>query len=101
MKLNKLLEGVIGKKFNTVLQAQDPEKLSTTWKVNYTPDFTSVVKSYNILIRDYEKALKENKIENDPVLHDVLVKMKGNRAFLHKTLKRKYPNYIEKLSHYS
>jgi hypothetical protein len=98
MKLNKLLEGVIGKKFTTTVQDKDPENFSTTWKVDYTPDFTGVVKSYNRLILDFTKAIKTNNLQDDPVMHDILVKMKGNREFLHKTLKRKYPDYIEKLS---
>lgn len=98
MKLKQILKEMIGKKITTTMQAQDPDKLSTTWKVSYTPDFTGIVKSYNRLILDFVKAMKENDLTDDPVMHDILVKMKANREFLHKTLKRKYPDYIEKLS---
>ena len=89
---------MIGKKVVTSKPEIDPISGSMTWKVTNVPDFTGIVKSYNRLILDFVKAMKENDLSDDPVMHDVLIKMKSNREFLHKTLKRKYPDYIEKLS---
>lgn len=92
------LRELIGKKFTSKQTSSDPETGVTSWSVNYTPDFTGVVKSYNRLISDLNKALVANNLQEDETLIDVLKSLKANRTFFHKTVKRKYPEYIEKLS---
>jgi hypothetical protein len=99
MKLKKLLpEAIAGKTPISRITNKDPESGSITWNISYKPDFTGIVKKYNELIRDIEKAVKSNNLQDDVVMKDVINKAKSNRTFLHKTLKRKYPEYIEKLS---
>jgi hypothetical protein len=99
MKLKKLLpEGVIGRKAITTKTGTDPETGAVTWKVNYVPDFTGVIKSLNRVIRDLDEAMKTNNLSDDPSLKKHSNDLKYIKYSLLKKLKKDHPDKIEKLS---
>ncbi len=93
MKLKNLFE-LVGTKIITKQTSIDPNTGKISWDVEYEPDFTDVLNSFNTLIEDLDNTIKKHGIRDASIITS-LKALRATKSALLKTLQSKYPEYIK------